>query len=77
MQAPGGSGGPLLFGRDAIALEVDQIIDQLRQMQQSVSQTVQAIPTAQFIQGTAQAWSPCDYLKHLLSENRNFLVLQC
>ncbi len=44
----------------------EQIIDQLHQIQQNVSQTVQAIPTVQFFQGTAEAWSPCDYLKHLL-----------
>ncbi|HVU11259.1 MAG TPA: DinB family protein [Phototrophicaceae bacterium] len=44
----------------------DEIVAQLRQVQQGISQTAQAIPTAQFFQGTAEAWSPCDYLKHLL-----------
>ena len=43
-----------------------EIIDQLRQVQHAIADTVQAIPPAQFDRGTAQAWSPANYLKHLL-----------
>jgi DinB superfamily len=43
-----------------------EIIDQLRLVQQGVSDTAQAIPAAHFYQGTAESWSASDYLKHLL-----------
>ena len=44
----------------------DQVIDQLRQIQRGVSDTVQAIPPSRFDQGSAEHWSPAGYLKHLL-----------
>ena len=49
-----------------------EIIDQLRLVQHGVSETVQGISAARFEQGTAQAWSPGDYLKHLLLSVKPF-----
>lgn len=43
-----------------------EIIDQLRQIQHGVSDTVQTIPADQFDQGSAESWSSASYLKHLL-----------
>jgi len=43
-----------------------EISDELQQVGKAVSETARRIPAAQLDQGTAEAWSACDYLKHLL-----------
>jgi uncharacterized damage-inducible protein DinB len=49
-----------------------EIIERLRQVQRGVSETVEAILPAQFEQGSAEAWSASDYLKHLLLSVKPF-----
>ena len=49
-----------------------EIIDALRQVQHTVAETVQRIPAAQFERGSAESWSPADYLKHLLLSFKPF-----
>jgi hypothetical protein len=48
------------------------LIEQLRDVQHGVSATVQALPEALFYQGTAESWSACDYLKHLILSVKPF-----
>ena len=47
-----------------------EVIEQLRFVQQQVSAAVEPLSEAQFYRGTAEAWSACDYLKHLLLSNK-------
>lgn len=49
-----------------------EIIIRLLQVQRDLSDTVRKMSTAQFERGTAQAWSPADYLKHLLLSVKPF-----
>ncbi len=49
-----------------------EIIEQLRRVQQGVAETVAGIPAAHFERGSAEAWSPSDYLKHLLLSVKPF-----
>lgn len=49
-----------------------EIVERLRHIQHGVSATVRAIPAERFEQGSAQAWSPADYLKHLLLSVKPF-----
>jgi hypothetical protein len=49
-----------------------EIIIRLRQVQRDLSDTVRNMPAPQFERGTAQAWSPADYLKHLLLSVKPF-----
>ena len=48
------------------------IIEHLRAVQHDLSATVQRIPAADFDRGTAEAWSPANYLKHLLLSVKPF-----
>ncbi|MEO8394136.1 MAG: DinB family protein [Chloroflexota bacterium] len=43
-----------------------EIIERLREIQHGLSATVQPIPSAHFDHGTADAWAPANYLKHML-----------
>jgi hypothetical protein len=49
-----------------------EIVEQLQQVQHGLSKTVEQMPAEQFYRGTTEAWSPCDYLKHLLLSNKPF-----
>ncbi len=49
-----------------------EIIDALRRVQAVVDAAVRALPPERFEQGSAAAWSPADYLKHLLLSNKPF-----
>ncbi len=48
------------------------IIEHLRAVQHDLTATVQSIPAADFERGTAEAWSPANYLKHLLLSVKPF-----
>ncbi|MCU0481229.1 MAG: DinB family protein [Anaerolineae bacterium] len=50
----------------------DQIIAELRKIHQFVRQTVSDMPEANLFAGTAENWSPADYLKHLIIANKPF-----
>ncbi len=43
-----------------------EIIERLREIQHGLSATVHPLSPAHFDRGTADAWSPANYLKHLL-----------
>lgn len=49
-----------------------ELIAQLRDVEASLSQTVQAISADQFDQGTVAAWSAASYLKHLILSIKPF-----
>lgn len=49
-----------------------EIVEQLRQVQDSISEIIQRMPAEQFYQGTPASWSPCNYLKHLLLSVKPF-----
>jgi DinB family protein len=57
-----------------------EIVEQLQQVRRGLSETVEQMPAEQFYRGTAEAWSACDYLQHLLLSNKPFakgLTLPC
>lgn len=49
-----------------------EIVIRLREVQRSLTDTVRAMSDEQFETGTSQAWSPSDYLKHLLLSVKPF-----
>jgi hypothetical protein len=44
----------------------NELIEQLSQIQETITDTVEKMSPEQFHTGTAEAWSPADYLKHLI-----------
>ena len=48
------------------------IIEHLRIVQHRLDATVQSIPATDFERGTAEVWSPANYLKHLLLSVKPF-----
>lgn len=50
----------------------DQIIAELQKIHQFVRQTLVNMPEEKLFAGTAESWSPADYLKHLIIANKPF-----
>ncbi len=49
-----------------------EIVEQLREVQRGVHQSAADMSSEAFFRGTAEAWSACDYLKHLLLSVKPF-----